>query len=151
MAGGQETWVLFLPLTLEPPVALLGTLGTHCTGSGHWQLRHPRAILGATWIGDGNQPALDVLALPPCLGLKASLEARPQPCLFPGQQAQNLEVLGLSWLHCHSPVILGQVTWGKRGAIPFSVKGGLSHLLSHLRGSLSRSNDTKIEEMLCRL
>lgn len=34
----------------------------------------------------------------PCLGLKASLEAQRQPCLFPGQQRQNLEVLGLSWL-----------------------------------------------------
>ena len=63
-------------------MALLEVLGIYCMGSGRWQLRCPVGHPGS-WLGWGWEPASPGCPGPaPCLGLKASLEAQPQPCLF---------------------------------------------------------------------
>lgn len=40
-AQGQETWALFLPVTLQLLAALVGTLSTHCMRPGHCRFRRP--------------------------------------------------------------------------------------------------------------
>ena len=114
-------------------MALLGTLSTHCMGPGRCQLRHPVSHPGS-WSGWGWRLASPGPPGPAhCLGLMASPEAQLQPHV-------------LSW---------GAGAWGRelRGGtiLTLPASGGHPHQLIHLRGSLSGSNDTEAEEMLCKL